>query len=115
MPVALYMDVHIPRAITVGLRREGVDVLTAQEDGFSLAPDPELLNRATSLGRPLFTFDNDLLVEAARRQRVGENFVGVIYAHPLRISIAGCVTDLTLVAQAGEPEDLLNSVLFLPF
>jgi hypothetical protein len=32
MPVALYMDAHIPRAITVGLRLRGVDVLTAQED-----------------------------------------------------------------------------------
>jgi hypothetical protein len=115
MPVAIYMDVHIPRAITLGLRREGVDVLTAQEDGFSLASDPELLSRATSLGRPLFTFDDDLLVEAERRQREGEIFGGVIYAHPLRISIAGCIKDLTLIAQAAETEDVLNHVLFLPF
>ena len=33
MPVALYMDQHIPRAITFGLRARGVDVLTTQEDG----------------------------------------------------------------------------------
>ena len=31
--VALYMDVHVKEAITRGLRRRGVDVLTAQEDG----------------------------------------------------------------------------------
>lgn len=30
MTVALYMDVHVDRAITIGLRRRGVDVLTAQ-------------------------------------------------------------------------------------
>lgn len=32
MPIRLYMDVHIPRPVTVGLRLRGVDVLTAQED-----------------------------------------------------------------------------------
>lgn len=31
--VALYMDVHVKQAITLGLRRRGVDALTAQEDG----------------------------------------------------------------------------------
>ncbi|HEX9962608.1 MAG TPA: hypothetical protein VGB00_16865 [Pyrinomonadaceae bacterium] len=32
MAVGIYMNVHIPRAITSGLRLRGVDVLTAQED-----------------------------------------------------------------------------------
>ena len=32
MSVALYMDEHVHRAITVGLRLRGVEVLTAQED-----------------------------------------------------------------------------------
>ena len=52
MPVALYMDAHIPRAITLGLRMRSVDVLTAQEDGAETLSDPELLERATpSVGR----------------------------------------------------------------
>jgi len=29
----LFMDVHVQRQITVGLRLRGIDVLTAQEDG----------------------------------------------------------------------------------
>lgn len=45
MPLALNMD--IPRAITNGLRRRGVDVLTAQEDGTAELDDPPLLDRAT--------------------------------------------------------------------
>jgi len=32
MPIALYMDANIPRAITEGLRVRGVDVITAQRD-----------------------------------------------------------------------------------
>jgi hypothetical protein len=30
---ALYFDVHVPISISTELRRRGVDVLTAQEDG----------------------------------------------------------------------------------
>lgn len=75
MTVALYMDVHIPKAIT---------------------------------------FDKDLLREAARRQRNGIAFAGVIYAHPLRITIGRCVHDLELIAKTAQPEDLENRVTFLP-
>ena len=32
MSIALYIDENVPRSITDGLRRRGVDVLTAQED-----------------------------------------------------------------------------------
>lgn len=49
MAVGIYMDVHIPRAITNGLRLRGVDVLTAQEDGTITLTDTELLKRATEL------------------------------------------------------------------
>jgi hypothetical protein len=58
--VALYMDHHVPSAITVGLRKRGVDVLTAEEDGSALLDDDPLLDRAASLGRVLFSQDQDL-------------------------------------------------------
>ncbi len=114
MPIALYMDAHIPRAITLGLRIRTVDVLTAQEDNADRLPDPELLERATELNRALFTFDDDLLTEATKRQHEHKPFSGVLYAHPLRISIGQCIQDLELVAKAGQPEDMQNRVEFLP-
>ncbi len=115
MAIAFYFDVHIPKPITIGLRLRGVDVLTAQEDATTTLPDPELLDRATALGRPLFTFDDDLLAEANRRQAEGIEFAGVIYAKPLRVSTGDCVRDLEIIAKAGEPEDLKNQIQFLPF
>jgi hypothetical protein len=33
MSVAFYMDVHVHAALTEQLRRRGIDVLTAQDDG----------------------------------------------------------------------------------
>jgi predicted nuclease of predicted toxin-antitoxin system len=114
MSVKLYLDVHVPRAITQGLRLRGVDVLTAQEDGAAQLDDPELLDRATELGRVLFSQDQDLLREAARCQQRGETFAGVVFAHQLKVTIGQCVRDLELIAKVGEPEDLKNRVEYLP-
>ncbi len=108
------MDVHVPRAITEGLRLRGVDVLTAQQDGANRLADDQLLDRAGSLGRVLFTQDADLLAEASRRQRESSAFLGIIYAHQLEVTIGQCVRDLVLIATAGEPDDFANRVEFLP-
>lgn len=91
-----------------------MDVLTAHEDGASELRDPALLDRATELERVLFTQDDDLLAEATQRQRRGQTFSGVIYAHQLRMSIGDCVRDLELIAQVGEPKDMNGQTLFLP-
>jgi hypothetical protein len=51
------MDVHVPRAITDGLRLRRVDVVTAQQDEARGLGDAELLDRAGAQGRALFTRD----------------------------------------------------------
>ena len=114
MSIRLYMDVHVRRAVVVGLRLRGVDVLTAQEDGAERLSDPKLLDRATELSRVLFSQDRDLLTEATERQRTGRHFAGVVYAHQLRISIGQCIHDLELIAKASEPEDFADWVEYLP-
>ena len=108
------MDENVNRAITLGLRQRGVDVVTAQEDGRSGASDEDILDRSTELRRVLFSQDDDLLAEAKRRQLEGVRFGGVVYAHQLRITIGECVRDLELVAEATQPEELADSVLHLP-
>jgi len=44
MAIHLYMDHHVPRAITDGLRARGVDVITAFEDGTSELDEIGLLD-----------------------------------------------------------------------
>jgi hypothetical protein len=100
--------------VTNGLRIRNVEVLTAFEDGASTLDDAALLDRASALGRVLFTQDDDLLAEAALRQTTGRPFAGVVYAHQLRVSIGVCIRDLEIVATVGEPEDLQQRVLYLP-
>jgi len=114
MALAFYMDVHIPRAITTELHLQGVNVITAQEDNAATFSDTVLLDRATVLERVLFTFDADFLVEATRRQREGIFFAGIVYTHRLQLPIGKCIHDLSIIAQAGEKEEIANRVLFLP-
>jgi predicted nuclease of predicted toxin-antitoxin system len=108
------MDVHVPRTITQGLRLRDVDVLTAQEDGAHQLGDAELLDRATLLGRVLFTLDADLLAETRRRQGEDRRFSGVVYAHQLQVTLGQCVRDLELIATIGEPDDFEGHVYHLP-
>ena len=108
------MDVHVRRPVTTGLRVREVDVLTAQEDGTTRWDDPDLLDRALELERVLFTQDDDLLNEAALRQRSGKAFAGVIYAHQQNITVRRSIEDLELLAKACEPAELANRVVFLP-
>ncbi|HRA64825.1 MAG: DUF5615 family PIN-like protein [Caldilinea sp.] len=114
MALALYMDHHVPRQITQGLRLRGVDVVTAYEDNAQELDDAALLARATELNRVLFTRDDDLLVLARQWQQQGLFFAGIMYAHQLRTSIGACITDLELIARAGEADDIASRVQFLP-
>ncbi|HZT40905.1 MAG TPA: DUF5615 family PIN-like protein [Chthonomonadaceae bacterium] len=112
--IRLYMDENVQGDIVRGLRERGVEILTVQEDGRASSSDPEVLNRATELGRVLFSRDTDLIAEATRRQRSGEKFTGVIYARQNVLSVGKCIEDLELLALAGLPEDFANQVQYLP-
>ncbi len=114
MASVFYMDHHIPKAITAALQQRGVDVLSAFEDGASELEDASLLNRATELGRALVTNDRDLLIEATRRLRSGEEFGGVIYVRLRRLSLGDCIGDLELIAKSVEFESLRNNVIYVP-
>jgi hypothetical protein len=114
MSVQLFMDVHVQRAIAIGLRYKGVNVWTAQEDGSDQLPDPELLQRATDLGRILFSMDRDLLVEACHRQRASIFFSGLVYCHQLRLTVGQIIADLELIAKIFDSADMENQVQYLP-
>ncbi len=107
------MDVHVPLAITIGLRRRGLDVLTAQEDGSNELEDDELLQRAAVLGRVLFTQDQGFLKLTYALLARGIEGPGVLFAgqeHP----IGTCIEELHLVAEAMDPAELANRCLSLP-
>jgi Domain of unknown function (DUF5615) len=108
------MDVHVPSAITEGLRRRGIDVLTSQDDGTRAADDAVLLTRASVANRLLFTQDEDFLKIAPNWHSEGKPFVGIAYSHQIGVSIGRLIEDLELLALCATEDELHNRVIYLP-
>jgi hypothetical protein len=102
------MDEHVPKAVTEGLRRRGVDVLTAQGADMRSANDNEHLELAVREGRVVFTQDVDFL----RLYAAGIAHRGIVYASqqtPVRHVVRG----LMLIYDVLNPEEMVNHVEFL--
>lgn len=114
MPMKLYFDVHIDKAIHDQLKLRGVDVLRAQDDDAAEYSDEALLARATQLGRLVFTHDTRFKALAQDFQRTGRQFSGLLFGNKLRVTIGTYVKELELIAKASDPKDWLNAVEHLP-
>ncbi len=114
MTVALYMDHNVVRAVTEGCRANGLDVLTAFEDGWHEESDSSVLERANCLGRVVFTQDSDFLVLAAHHQAQAIPFAGVVFAKHGGVTIRNVIDDLTLICHLLSPEEIRNQLIWLP-
>jgi hypothetical protein len=115
MAIAFYMDVHVPGAITDQLRRRGIDVLTAIEDGADQLPDDAVLQRANDLGRIVFTQDIRFKALAEQWQQQNRPFAGLLFGHQLGGTIGTYVKNLELIGLASESAEWRNSIGHLPF
>lgn len=114
MALGLYMDVHVPAAITASLRRRGIDVLTCQDDSMRQADDENLLRRATQLRRIMVSQDEDFLSIASVWQKAGWEFFGLVFAPQRGASIGRYIDDLDLIATCCTAEEIASSVFCLP-
>jgi uncharacterized protein with PIN domain len=106
--VRYYADENVDRAVARGLRRRGVDILTAAEVGMLGRSDEEQLAYAMSDGRVLVTQDDDFLTLAAD----GRSHAGIVYA-PQRTSIGHIVRGLLLIQQVIPAEDMVGFIEYL--
>lgn len=107
-PIRFYFDEHVPKAVALGLRRAGVDVLRVQEAGLRTADDPPHLERAAQEGRVLVTFDADFV----RLHSAGETHSGIAFA-PRRMAVGEILHGLMLIHDVLEPQEMANHVEFL--
>jgi len=114
MAVELFFDVHVDHAILAQLRLRQVDVRSAQDDSVDRLSDELLLEHASRLSRPVVTHDIRFHAMAESWQSLERPFCGLIFAHPMRVSIGQCVRDLELIAKATDPQDWVSTVLRLP-
>jgi predicted nuclease of predicted toxin-antitoxin system len=108
-PVTFFFDQHIPAAVARGLRRRGVDVLTAQETARCGVTDLEQLQYAYQQRRVLVTFDDDFLVLASS----GKEHAGIAFCSATKYTIGELIRVLLLVHQVLGPADMKNHVEFL--
>lgn len=73
----LYADEDFPFPAVEYLRTLGHDVLTAQEDGRTARPDPDVLARAHELGRAVLTYNRR---HYERLHRLGADHSGILSA-----------------------------------
>ena len=114
MSFAIYTDHDVDGRIVSGLRLRGVDVITAREDGRAEEADPDLLVRATELGRIFVTHDKGFLAEAARLHRSGAWFYGIIYAPQRQRIIGRYIEDIEIISELGDAEEFVYAVTVLP-
>jgi hypothetical protein len=114
MSVTLLFDAHVDHAIAGQLRMRDVDVLTAQHANVDWYTDESLLDHAAMLGRVLFTHDIRFRAMAERWQLQNRSFYGLVFAHPMQVSIGQCVRDLEIIAKGTNPEDWVSAILRLP-
>ena len=75
----------------------------------------ELLERASVLGRVLFTQDIRFRAMAQNWQRQEKKFGGLIFGHQLGGTIGQFVKNWELIALASESDEWMNAVEYIPF
>lgn len=113
MPLAVYVDVHVPASVSEGLRRKQIDVRTAQEDSASRMSDEDLLTRATAVGRVLLTQDADFLKIAARWQQQDIAFSGILFAAQ-GTPIGRLIEDAELCLAGMTADEFRSRLIHLP-
>ena len=96
------------KAVAVGLRSRGIDVVTAPEAGLLGADDMVHLAFALSERRVVFTQDDDFLKLAAR----GIPHCGIVHV-PQQTGIGDILRGLSLIFHILSAEDMLENVEFL--
>ena len=112
--LAFYFDHHVPGAIASGLRRRGIDVLTAWDDGRARLPDEPLLARSTELNRILVTLDKGFHRLAKRWRMSGHDFAGIVFGVQERIDVGEAIEYLEIFANVMTAEEMHNRIEYLP-
>jgi predicted nuclease of predicted toxin-antitoxin system len=108
-PVRYYFDQNIQAAVAAGVRRHGIDVVTAQDAGRCGFPDPDQLAFATAAGRVVVTFDPDYIA----LHTSGASHAGIAWAPSEKYTIGQLISTLLLVHGVYTADDMLNRLEYL--
>jgi predicted nuclease of predicted toxin-antitoxin system len=107
--IAFYTDQHLPQPVVEGLRRRGVDVVTAQEAGRCGDSDPVQLAFANQEGRVMVTFDTDFIA----LHRAGAKHAGIAWCPATKYSIGELIQVLVLLHAVMSSDDMRGHLEYL--
>lgn len=108
-PIRYYFDQHYPLPVAAGLRRRGIDVLTAQDADRWGLPDPDQLAFSTAEGRVMVTFDTDYLALHGS----GVAHAGIAWCAATKYSIGELIQELLLLHGVMDQDAMRNHVEYL--
>ncbi|MCZ6680793.1 MAG: DUF5615 family PIN-like protein [Candidatus Poribacteria bacterium] len=94
----LVADMNIAVPVVQFLRAQGVDVVSAREEGWHSSEDKDILREAHAMKRFVLTHDSDFGTLAIHRN---QPFTGIIYLRPGGRPPAQVITDLQDLIDAG--------------
>jgi predicted nuclease of predicted toxin-antitoxin system len=75
----IYTDKNVPKAVTIQLRNQGVDIIRCEDVGLGDVDDETHLAFAVSEGRMIITQDADFTRHHASWQEQGKRHAGIMY------------------------------------
>lgn len=109
----LYTNESVPVAVAEGLKRRGVEALSARDVGNLGLTDEQQLAYAQALNMVLFTHDDDFLRIAHERLVSGQPHGGIIYVHQQKLGLGEIIRRLKVITELMNEEDLRNHIEFL--
>ena len=108
-PIQFYMDQHYPGPVTEGLRRRGIEVLTAQEAGRCSLSDVEQLDFATREEWVMVTFDSDYVA----LHQSGMFHAGIAWCPQQKYGIGMLIQLLELLHGIADRDQMRNHLEYL--
>lgn len=113
MPLRVYADECVDARIVAGVRRRGVDMVTAADEGMLGRADQDHLTRAIDLGRIVLSADHDFLRLAQERVEAADPFPGLIFILPAT-RVGDAVRAIALMAETLSPDNLKGWIEWVP-
>jgi predicted nuclease of predicted toxin-antitoxin system len=109
MALRFHLDENVSAAVAEGLRRRGIDVMTAGEGRLLGASDLAHLEHCRAAGRILFTQDSDFLILASS----GIPHRGIVFSANGTRSIRQMIETLILIDACLYAEDMNNHIEYI--
>ena len=112
MPLRFFFDECADEDVARGLRRRGIDVVTAADLGRKTLSDEDQLEFARRTGRVIYTTDRHFLTLVAKWLQDGIEFPGVVYHSQGALSKGQAIRTLLLLNELLAPSDMVNRLEF---